>query len=211
MKKILLTSIILSALLSSGIAYAEVSSATTTRIDAIKQRIVDIKEQAAIEKATIKAEVASVTAKIKEARLDLRGEIEKRLGLRLDAQREKIANVFEKTIQNLKDLVTRIESRIAKMDAQSINTTPAKILLETAKTKITLAETEVVNFETLLSQPVSTGTRVASMKAIRVQNEKTKTAIRIAHKAIIDTVNSLKPGLNKIRATTTSEQAASTN
>jgi exonuclease VII small subunit len=217
MKKILLSSIVLTVLLS-GIASAQTASTAVSRINEIKQTITNIKQKAAEEKAQIKAQIASTTADIKNAKQELKDAIEIKIGKKLDAQKIKIANEFENTIKQLQSLVTRIESRIAKMDASGINTTTAKALLETAKTKITLANTEVTNLENVLAQqiPASTSTssisqRVIILKSIKTQSEKTKAAIKVARKAVIDVVNSLKPGLQKTKNSTSTESTSTNN
>lgn len=216
MKKILLSSIVLTALLS-GVVFAETTS-TASKIDAIKQTITDIKQKAAEEKAAIKAEISSTTAAMKDLKQGLKDAIEIKIGKKLDAQKLKIANEFENAIKQLQNLATRIESRITKMDASGINTASSKVLLETAKTKITLAGIEITNLENLLAQqiPASASTtllrqRTAILKSIKTQSEKTKTAIKIAHKTIIDTVNSLKPGLQKIKNSTSTESTSTNN
>lgn len=207
MKKYLLYSIVLSIFLT-GTAFAETTS-TASKIDAIKQIITDIKQKVTEEKTAIKAEISSTTSAIKDLRQGLKDAIEIKIGKKLDAQKLKIANEFENAMKQLQNLATRIESRITKMDASGINTASSKVLLETARTKITLAGIEITNLENLLAQqiPASASTTLLSqrtviLKSIKTQSEKTKTAIKIARKAIIDTVNSLKPGLQKIKNST---------
>jgi exonuclease VII small subunit len=199
----------------SGVAEAQNSSSTNR--SEVKQKITDIRQQAAEEKAQIKAEIASTTANAKNLRQELKDAVEIKIGKKLDAQKLKIANEFENAINNLQSLVTRIESRIAKMNADGTDTTKANLLLETAKTKITLATTEVTNLENILAQqmPSSTSTsqvsqRKAILKTINAESNKTKLAIKTAQKAIIGVVNSLKPGLQKTKSSTSTE-ATSTN
>lgn len=217
MKKYLLSSIILTVLLS-GIASAEIAATGANRVNEIKQKITDIKQKAAEEKAVIKARMASTTADIKNLRNDLKDAIEIKIGKKLDAQKIKIANEFEMAIKNLNNLIAKTESRISKMQTNNIDVSAAKILLETAKTKVALAQTEVTNLENLLTQniPAATstsqiGARKTALQSIRTQSDKTKTAIKTTQKAIIDVINSLKPGLNKQHKSTSTSENNSTS
>jgi hypothetical protein len=53
--------------------------------------------------------------------------------------------------------------------------------------------------------------RATILKSIKTQSEKTKTAIKVARKAIIDTVNSLKHGLQKTKNSTSTESTSTNN
>ncbi len=205
MKKYLLPSIMLTSLLFSGIAFAEVSSSTKNKISETRQKIEDIKQKAQEDINKIKSE--------------LKNAIEIKIGKKLDEQKIKIADQFEKTMQTLNDLVVRIESRIAKMDASSVDTSIPKALLVAAKTNISLAATELTNLENLLAQnipAVSTSTvknteRKLVLKKINLQSEKTKTAIKTARSSIIKVVESLKVGQDKEKNSTPTKQTESTS
>ena len=205
MKKYLLPSIMLTSLLFSGIAFAEVSSSTKNKINETRQKIEDIKQKAQEDINKIKSE--------------LKNAIEIKIGKKLDEQKIKIADQFEKTMQTLNDLVVRIESRIAKMDAISTDTSIPKALLVTAKTNVSLAATELTNLENLLAQnipAVSTSTvknteRKLVLKKINLQSEKTKTAIKTARASIIKVVESLKIGQLKEKNSTSTQQTESTS
>jgi hypothetical protein len=61
-------------------------------------------------------------------------------------------------IQNLTDVVTRIESRITKAEASGRNMTEPKALLVTAKQKLEKAKADVLALKNLASSTPSTGT-----------------------------------------------------
>ena len=63
--------------------------------------------------------------------------VEIKINKKLDEQKLKVVNVFEKSIQNLKDSIVRIESRISKMESENTNISPSKSLLDKAKIKLT--------------------------------------------------------------------------
>jgi hypothetical protein len=212
-------SIVIIMILLSGFTYTEASSTDTSKINEIKQKITDMKLKATEEKGQAKAKLTSTSADPKNSKLENKSEAEVRIGKKLDAQKLKVADVFEKAIKNLKDLILRIESRMAKMESSNINVSAPRSLLETAKTKLTLAETELVNLENLLVQdvPTSTSTKYAQRKTmlqnIKTQSEKTKTAIKNAHKSVVEVVVSLKLGQLKENdhASTTEAGSTSTN
>ncbi len=227
MKKYIITPLVLTILLT-GVVSAQVSSTSKNKIDVLKQKITNIKEKTADEKDKIKqkneqeknnlkSKIASTTEKLKEKKQELKTAVEIRIGKKLDDKKNKIADNFEKSIQNLKDLILKIDSRISKMETSGANTTLSKSLLETAVSKVALAETELTNLENVLAKdiPTSTSTKKIERKAllqnIKIQSEKTKTAIKVAHQSIINTINSLKPGQVKIKNSTSTLEATSTN
>jgi len=218
MKKIfLLLSIIFVSFLFTKIVSAEVSS-TTEKINAIKQQISDLKETVAAEKQQAKEIIASTTLKLSGKKQELKNAIELKIGKALDAQKIKIADQFEQTIKNLNDLAERIDSRISKMDADNIDTSSSTILLETAKTKISLAGGELTNLENLLAQEIPGVVSIAEkaqrntiLKGIKTQSEKTKSAIKAARTSIIQVVAVLKgEQIIEVGATTTTESNSTT-
>jgi hypothetical protein len=116
---------------------------------------------------------------------------------------------YEAAIDRLGSLADRIESRITKIEAGGINESEAKELLTAAKTKIETAKISVANIASTTTN-TSFGTTTATVKEdfeiIKTLMEKAKSDIKTAHAALIDVVNSLKPGDNKLKnsvATTT--------
>lgn len=204
MKKYLLSSIVLATILS-GIALADVpTSSGIDKISELKQKITDIKQQTVNARAKIKAELSSTTENLKNVRQELKSLAEIRINKKLDDQKNKVADVFEKAIQNLKDLISKIESRLSKMVVNNVDVSSSNSLLDNAKNKVTLAETELTNLENLLTQDIpaaSTSTknteRKTILKNIKTQSEKTKSAIKLAHKSIVNVIASLKVGLMK--------------
>ena len=218
-KAYLLSSIFILALFFSNITYVRASSTSTNKINAIKQKIIDIKQQAVEEKGKAAAEIASTTTNLKNAKQELKSAVEIKIGKKLTSQKLEVANGFEDAIKSLQDLVPRIESRIAKMASSGIDATQAKTNLDAIKIKINSAETETTNLENALAEQIpATGTnstqikqRNSILKNIEVQSEKTKTAISKARKMIIDALNSLEFGMGKIKTSTSTIEATSTN
>lgn len=206
MKKII-TLMILSAMIIPVVSLAAPTNPTKDRLGEIKQERENLKERIQIGKEEMKNDRASTTENIRGQKAEIKSEIEKRIGKKLDEKRTNVANRFEEAIKNLKTLILRIESKLAKVSIKNEVLTATRASLEIAKTNITLAENELKILENKLAEPISTSTKKAYIANIKVQSEKTKEAIKTAHKSIVDTIESLKPGLLKdkseIKATTT--------
>lgn len=209
-KTYLLSSIFILTILLSSVAYAEVTSTTTTLSD-LRQKILDAKQRVAEEKDSIIAKISSSTEGVRIIRQEIKDAVEARIGKRLAGQKMKVAEVFEKAIQNLKDLILRIESRMTKMESGGIDISASKVLLETAKAKLALSETELANLENMLTNEIPTATstknieRKDKLAKIKAQSEKTKISIKVTHKSIVDVIESLKAGfLKEKKATSTS-------
>ncbi len=211
-KKRLFSTIFILSLLLSGTALAQENATRTLKINELKEKVQEKRLEA-------KERLASTTEKLKKAKEDSRKEAELRIGKKLDERKTKIANAFEKAIENLKDLADRVESRILKMESENINTTSARSLLTEARTKLALAETELLNLENLLLNEVpanSTSTtrndaRKAIIKSLNLQSEKTKSAIKVAHRSIVEVITSLKRGLMKEKNSTSTESVSTTS
>lgn len=153
-------------------------------------------------KEEIKDRIASTSAFMKERRAEIKSDIEIRIGKKLDEQRTKIAQRFEDAIKNLNSLVTRIDSRLAKMQASGIDITTQSALLDTAKLNITAANTELTTLETMLSQPIATSTRKTTIAAIEAQTKKAKGAAETARKSLLKVIVTLTPERD-VRASST--------
>jgi Ni/Co efflux regulator RcnB len=105
----------------------------------------------------------------REALQNKKGEIKDSIRERKDNAVDQIQNRLNKFIQNvidrfdaaverLEQLTLRIESRIAKLDTESVNTAKAKELLVIAKSKIQIAKTSI----SLIQFATTTATSTAS-------------------------------------------------
>jgi hypothetical protein len=139
----------------------------------------------------------------------------------------KIKNVVDKFVQNVLDrysaaiarlgkLADRIDSRIAKMEAKKIDVSKAKELMVTARAKIETARVSTI----LINLPANTAsstatTTIASLKenfkVAKTALEKAKTDIKAAQAALVDVVNSLKPGDEKLRGSATTTATTTNN
>jgi|GEM_PF-3729282 len=206
MKKIYLASSILLLALSSGVAYADTSSSSTssTTREAIKERAAEKIQE-------LKNRIASTSAQIKDVRKEARTEIENKIGKKLDKEREKIANAFEEAIKNLNKLADRVDGFMTKLEAKGNDLSSQRTLLADAKSKITIADTELTTLENMLASTTATTTRKALLKQIKVESGKVKADIKAAHKAIVAVITSLKPGREQEKVTSTSTVSTSTS
>ena len=209
--------IIALTILLSGFAHADAPSNTATKISDLKQKITDLKQEATDKAEQIKEKFSSTSASLKKFKNDFQNAAEIRIGKKLNEQKLKVANPFESAMQNLKDLISRIQSRLSKMVADNIDTSLSTQLLETAQTKITVAETELTNLENLLAQDIPSATstmntqRKIVLQNIKTQSDKAKNAIKAAHQAIIDIVASLKAEQPKEVFSTSTTETYSTS
>jgi len=124
---------------------------------------------------------------------------------------------FEAVVNRFDVLVQRIESRIAKIESRNIDESRAKELLAAAKVKIETAKSSIAFIAVIPATSVAstTASTTASMikeafKNVKTQIEKAKKDLRDAHAALVDVVNNLKPGDNKLRNSPAATSTATT-
>lgn len=113
-----------------------------------------------------------------------------------------IINRYEAAVNRLEILADRIEFRMAKIEERSIDVSEAKDLMAVAKTKIEIARASVLDIASTTNDTTFGTTTVAvreDYEVIKTQMRKAKDDIKAAHAALIDVVNSLKPGNNKLK------------
>jgi hypothetical protein len=197
MKKAITIAILLSVLIPFT-SNAQESITIKQRFEQIKEKRENIKEKIELEKEKIEREKATTSIALKEK---IKNNIEQKLGKKLDEKRLQIAVGFEEVVENLKNLLSRVEERITKIEEKNSVSSTTKDLVATAKDNILLAEEELNTFEAKLSATTSTNTKKVFLDDLKTQSEKTKEIIKTAHKTIVDIINSLK--LNLETATST--------
>lgn len=209
---------LLLTVLLSGTASAQDASVSsiTSQIDAIKAQR-DIIQKNAIEERqkmletrastteNYRERMASTSADLKNKIEEIKSDIEKRIGKKLDEQRTKIAQRFEEAIKNIDGLVSRVESRITKMESAGADVSSLKVSLEAVKANIATAQKNITDLENMLALPIATSSRKTTLANIKVQTEKTKKSVETAHRSLVKVVASLKPGQQKVKATSTRE------
>ena len=171
-------------------------------------------------KQNIEAKKESIKNSIEERRENALSKIEERVNKFLQHINER----FDTAIERLENLARRIDSRIAKLEAEKIDVSKSKEMMLAAKAKIEVAKISVSNLPLTLVGSTTSSTTTASIKAdfksIRTKIEKAKNDIKAAHAALIDVVKNLKPGQLKLEmklktkgehATTTASTTVETN
>src|SRR3989344_4298661 len=189
-----------------------------TKREALKQEMEqkreEIKNRTEEERESLKNRIEERREELKqnleERREELKNEIEERKQNATDKITERVNQFVTKIIERfntaanrLDILVIRIESRIEKIEARDIDTTEAKGLLVIAKEKIDTAKTSI----SLITLPEITedtaSTTASSIKkafeTTKIQIEQAKKDLKAAHTALVDVINSLKPGNNKLK------------
>jgi hypothetical protein len=172
-----------------------------------KGTIRTIKDEIEAKREAIKQNVASKTDAIKES---VEARRQNALNKIIDRIGQFVANIitrYDAAVNRLEILSNRIDSRIAKTEEQKIDVTKAKELLANAKAKIEIAKTSTLNITGNIAS--STASSTAELKKeyeiVKTEMGKAKEDIKTAHAALVDVVNSLKPGNNKTKdASTTS-------
>lgn len=212
---------------------AEAKTSSTTKKDNIRERLDEIKAKAKEQKDALKVEADTKRETLKNELEEKREEVKDEMKERRDGARDKaVENIknrlskfidklierFSAAISRLEKLADRIASRIVKMEAEGIDVSKAKSLLSEARVKIEVAasSTAAIKVKALEFQSSDTATTTADLRlnyeAVKDAVEQAKSDIKAAHAALVDVVNNLKPGRNKIdtEATTTATSTATT-
>lgn len=118
-----------------------------------------------------------------------------------------VQNVIERNnaaIERFTKLADRIDSRIAKLDANKIDTTKAKSLMVTARAKIETAKASIalIKLPSTVAASTTASTTVSMLKeafqTVQKQIEKAKTDLKAAHAALVNVIENIKPGQEKL-------------
>lgn len=239
-KRFLLSSIVLSLLVLPNISFAITNTRVSTeagvkvggsgtstearlrakaeldlRKKELEERRESLKEEMEEKRENAKQEFETRKEDIKNQIEERKGSALAKIQERLKKFNENVVERFEAAVERLEKLAERIDSRIAKMESESINVKDAKDLMVVAKLKIETAKTSIsgIDFESEIIASSTATTTIAFKKdfeSLKLQIEKAKADIKAAHTALVDVINSLKPGLNKKATTTTATSTATT-
>lgn len=190
----------------------------------MEQKREEIKNQMEAKRDEMEQKRENIKDQIETKREEIKDKMEERretalsvIKERLDKFSENVVKRFNAAIERLETLANRIDSRIAKMEEEGLDVLNAKELLSIAEVKIETAKTSTAGIS-LESQAVvsdsdtsSTTTIKANFDTLRRQIETAKTDIKAAHTALVDVINTLKPGLRKATSTATTTEAEDDN
>lgn len=204
MKNKLLLLFVISLLILPNVSFADNDSATSSRVRE-ENREQTIKDE-------IEAKKEALKNSVEERRQNVTDKIEERVLQFI----QKIIERFDAATNRLIILSERIDSRISKMKVAGIEVTEAEKLLTEARLKIKTAETSVINIsfeiDSLATTTASTTKETVKEKfeITKLQIEEAKENLKEAHAALVDVINSLKPGYNKLKNSVATSTATST-
>lgn len=169
---------------------AEVKATTSPR-----EKLNELREKAQEKKDQIKEKVDSK-----------REETQNRVKDRLDSFIKTVIERLTAATERFDKIALRIESRITKLESEGVDESKAKELLVTAKTKISVAKAGISNIHIAASSTVATSTDLkVNYQAIKDAVEKSKEDLKAAQSALVEVIRNMKPGQNKLNATTTAK------
>ena len=165
--------------------------------DAVRSPVKDIRTEA---KQNIKDARTEAREEIKTKQAELRR-------VRLNREFERVYRRFTAAVERLEKLATRIESRLKKFEEQSRDMSASRTRLAEAQAKISAARNDT---EAIKTAAVSSGGTLDAGTALESRRNAVKTAkesIKVAHAALVQVVNGMKPGRSGTPATTTAESS----
>ncbi|MFH0804027.1 MAG: hypothetical protein V1896_00275 [Candidatus Zambryskibacteria bacterium] len=201
--KSLLILVIVSLLILPGLSFAQsTASGNTESEDGGKAKEVrTIKDEIENKKQILRQEMASRTDAIKSSVQERRQNAVDKVIERINQFVSNIIKRYDAATNRLEILADRIDSRITKIESGNIDVSKAKELLTVARAKIEIAKAGVNDIASTTSNTTfgsTTATVKKDFEVIKIQIEKAKEDIRVAHAALIDVVENLKPGQNKL-------------
>lgn len=112
--------------------------------------------------------------------------------LRIRAHSEWMVKRLTAAVERLEILITRIESRIAKIDDEGGDTTEAVALVAEAKLNIESAKDGIADIDVALETALSKDELRGAFTDLRILVQTIHTDIREAHRALIQAVTTLK-------------------
>lgn len=146
-----------------------------------------------------KAQFASTTKAMIEQR---KSDAELRISNRIEERAQFQSKELSKLMESLNSILTRTESRIAKIQAAgNVDVSEALALIATAKTAVEKAKTDVTAYQSKVEGITGTVTK-ETQKSLQALHKTTVESIKKAHKAVVDVINSIKLGANKTATST---------
>lgn len=132
---------------------------------------------------------------LKAEALKRRVEAKNRVQERLLQMHNRVIEVYGSMIKRLNTLAERIDTRIQKLEVEGLDMTESKKLLEEAEKKIEDATNKLSSIK--LSTSVNYDNQEEArteFNTLRQEMQELKTLLRDAHRALVLTIQSIKPG-----------------
>ena len=173
---------------------AEIEKKRDERMGAIEEKRAELEKKREERKEEIEKKAEEKKLEIEKRSEERKAKIETKLKENTVKNVERIIGKSKErlgnTIERLDKLVLKIDSRIGKLTANGVDTTASVTLLEKARTELDTAKIAVagINVDDIIYADVPKETLVQ----VKAEIETAKTAVKNAHKAMIDAIESLK-------------------
>ena len=168
--------------------------------DTVKSRLERLQTQRQEIENKIKERRAGSTAKTEE-RKEKVAEVKRKLdAARAERVRFSIRRMltrFEAAVSRLDNLATRIAARLDKFSQDGKNVSASRTALDAAKVKIDSAKTKLAEARTALEAVADSENPKTDFENSKANLEAIKIAVKEAHTALVDVVNSIKGSSQK--------------
>jgi len=153
-----------------------------------------------------------------DARIEMKNQLEQKKTEMKTARLQNMAERFDKIIvkrveagvERLIGIADRIDSHLKKLAGKGIDVTKPITLLAEARVKIAVVKADIDLLKNSVETTLSASSTPKDLSVtFRTASSKTKEDLKTAHRALVLTVESIKPGQNK--ASTTPRNATTTN
>ncbi len=195
MKKIRLISILFAiSILPASFAFAQTASTAGSAGAKIKsvlqQRMEDLASTTPAER--LQNVLENVKQRNDEIASTTKSLVQKLVDKKMDQGRINILRGYTNAYDILANLETRVETRMAKMDAAGIDVSALQILLTTAQADIAVVKTDMQSFTDELSATTSTSTRKTILSDLQTENKKLLQDVKTARSDLVKVIESLK-------------------
>tara|TARA_B100000508_G_scaffold141059_1_gene145730 strand:+ start:2307 stop:2984 length:678 start_codon:yes stop_codon:yes gene_type:complete len=183
----------------AAVALAQEETGTSTpeeRREALQEQAAERRAEIASSTEARRAEFASTSEARKEAAQEVREE--RRIQLQAQAQTRitnlaaNMSNRMDAAIERLTNIADRLDSRIAKIQAEGVDTSAAEASLASARMSIDAAAAEIATIDTEVAAVVGSENVRTAWEGLKAKYQEIKNYIKTAHTELRNTVEALK-------------------
>lgn len=167
----------------------------TASSTAAKARVLEMKENAERVRTEVRNKAATTAIQIRERLMT--NSVEK-IMMAVRNQAMVMAARFAAAVDRLDKIAAKIESRIVLLEETGRDVVSAKEDLALARGKINEANQAVVNLKTIFDEALSSEDPKSYAAQLKEASALAKEKIKEAHAALVDCINTLKPGTREM-------------
>ncbi len=168
----------------------------TYRTEAEAKRI-QLKAEMQVNQDKIQKEREESRLEIQDKKAELKTQLEKKRNNQLEQIKMRAVKKITAAIARLKNMQTRLESRIAKLDIAKVDTVSAKASLALSKQKLADAKVAIEAVKTItVTADMKTSEKVAKVKEAA---KKVEVLLKESHQALVEAIASLKANKDAMR------------